>query len=76
MKLHVHNHIMVIYIQYKFFEIPSVCFLVMAEDRKKWLKFRQPKDNNSAITGNTQKILVHNLTMVIYIHFEFHPYVS
>ena len=34
MKLHVHNHTMVIYIQYKFLEIPFICFLVMAEDGK------------------------------------------
>ena len=32
MKLHVHNHIMVIYIQYKFHEIPSVAYRIMADD--------------------------------------------
>ena len=34
MKLHMHNHTMVIYIHYKFHEIPSIGYLVMAEDRK------------------------------------------
>ena len=34
MKLNVHNHTMVIYIQYKFCEIPSIAYLVMAEDGK------------------------------------------
>ena len=36
MKLHVHNHTMymVIYNQYKFHEIPSISYLVMAEDGK------------------------------------------
>ena len=33
-KLQVHNHIMVIYIQYKFHESPSIGYKVMAEDRK------------------------------------------
>ena len=31
MKLHVHNQIMVIYIQHKFQEIPFIGYLVMAE---------------------------------------------
>ena len=34
MKLHVHNHTMVIYTQYKFLEIPFICSLVMTEDGK------------------------------------------
>ena len=34
MKLHVHNHTIVIYIQYKLNEISSVGYKVMAEDRK------------------------------------------
>ena len=34
MKLQVHNLTMVIYIQYNFREIPSIGYLVMAEDRK------------------------------------------
>ena len=33
-KLHVHSHTMVIYNQYKFHEIPSISYLVMAEDGK------------------------------------------
>ena len=33
-KLHTHNLIMAIYIQYKFHEIPSIRYLVMAEDGK------------------------------------------
>ena len=35
MNLHVHNYTMVVYIQYKFHEIPSIGYLVMAEDGKK-----------------------------------------
>ena len=34
MKLHVHYQTMVTYIQYKIHEIPSIGYLVMAEDRK------------------------------------------
>ena len=34
MILHVHNHTIVIYIQYKFHEITSFGYLVMAEDGK------------------------------------------
>ena len=33
-KLHMHNLALVIYIQYKFQEIPSIGYLVMAEDGK------------------------------------------
>ena len=32
MKLHMHNNTTVIHIQYKFHEIPSIGYLVMAED--------------------------------------------
>ena len=32
MKCHMHNHIIVIYIQYKFHEIPSIAYKVMATD--------------------------------------------
>ena len=32
MKLHVHNHTIVIYIQYKFHDIPFIGYLVIAED--------------------------------------------
>ena len=32
MKLHMHNHIMVIYIQYKLYGIPFIGYLLMAED--------------------------------------------
>ena len=34
MKLHMYNHTMVIYIQYKFQEIPVIGYLVIAKDRK------------------------------------------
>ena len=34
MKLHMHNHIMVIYIHYEFHELLSLGYLVMTEDRK------------------------------------------
>ena len=33
-KFHAHNFIIVTYIQYKFYEIPSKGYLVMAEDGK------------------------------------------
>ena len=46
MTLHMHKDTKVIYIQYKFHEIPSICLLVMAEDGKK-LKFL---GNQRAIT--------------------------
>ena len=35
MKLHVHNQSVVIYIKYKFHEITSIGYKVMAEDRTK-----------------------------------------
>ena len=35
MKIHVYSHTMVIHIQYKFHEIPSIGYPVMAEDGKK-----------------------------------------
>ena len=64
---------MVIYIRYKFHESPSIGYLVMAEDGKKTLKFRQSKGNSSAITDDTPiKLHVHNLTMVMYIHLKFY----
>ena len=34
MKLHVHNHTLVLYIQYLFHDMPSIGYLVMAEDEK------------------------------------------
>ena len=37
-KLHMHNHSMFIYIQYTFHEIPSLGYLVMAEDGKKLIE--------------------------------------
>ena len=35
MELHVHNQFIIIYIKYKFHEITSIGYKVMAEDRKK-----------------------------------------
>ena len=67
-----HNLTMVIYIQYKFHEILSIGYLVMAEDGKS-LKFRDSKGNISAKTSDTPiKLHVLNLTMVIYIQYKFH----
>ena len=43
MNFHVHNHTMVIYIQYKFHEIPSIGYKVMAEDGKKYKKLGNQK---------------------------------
>ena len=65
---------MFIYIQYKFHETQSIGYKVMALDRKKSLKFRQSKDNNSSITNNKlENIHVNNHTMIIYnIQYKFH----
>ena len=61
-----------VYIQYKLHEIPSISYLVMAEDRKT-LKFSQSKGNNSSITDDTIiKLHVHNPKLVIYIQYKFH----
>ena len=60
---------MFIYIQYKFHEIPAFGYLVMTEDRKKSLKFRQSKGDNSSITQDT---LVHNHNKFIYIKYKYH----
>ena len=35
MKLHVHNYSMFIYIQFKFYENPSIGYVAMAKDRKR-----------------------------------------
>ena len=68
MKLHMHNHTMVIYIKCKFHEIPSISYKVIAEDGKKSLKFWQSKGNNSSITDDTQmKLHMYNHQLVIYI---------
>ena len=61
MKLHMYNHTMVIYIQYKFQEIPVIGYL---EDRKNNWNL----GNNSSITYETlMKFHVHNHAMVILI---------
>ena len=71
-----HSHTIVMYIQYKFNEIPSIGYLVIAEDVKS-LKFSKSKGNNSAITHDYPIILhVHNITMVIYIQYKFHDFLS
>ena len=71
--MHMHNHTMVIYIQYKFHEILPMGYLVMGEEGKKSLNFRQTKGNHSAIPdGSLTKLYVHNLTMVIYMQYRFH----
>ena len=71
-KRHMHNNNILLYIQYKFHETPSLGYLVMTEDGKKSLKFRQSKGNNSSITDDTMmKLIMHNNTMVIYIQYKF-----
>ena len=73
MKLHVHNHTMVIYVQYKFHEITSIGYLAMPEDGKldRW-KFRQSNSNNSSKNGDIlMKICVHHCTVVMYILYKF-----
>ena len=58
------------YVQHKFQEISFIGYLVMAEDRKKSLKFSQ---SNSSITHDTlMKLHMHNHTMVIYNQYKFH----
>ena len=70
-KLHIHNHTIVIYIQYKSNVSPSKGYRVMAEDAKQSLKFRQTKGNSSAILNERPiKLYVHNLTIVIYIQYK------
>ena len=65
-KHHIYNHNIVIYIQYKFQELPFIGYLVMAEDGK----FRHSKGKKSDITDDTPvKFNVHKLTMVIYIQY-------
>ena len=65
---------MVIYIQYKFHEIPFICYLDMTEDG--WMegwKFRQSKDNNFSITNDIlMKLHVYHHTIVIYIQYKFY----
>ena len=54
-----------------FNEIPSFGYLVMVEDRKNSLKFRQLKGNNSSITDYTLlKLNMHSNTIVIYIQYK------
>ena len=72
MKVHVHNHTMIIYIQDKFHEIQFIGDLVMSDDRKNKLKLRQSKGKNSPICNDTlMKLHVHNKTMVIHIQYKF-----
>ena len=67
------NLTMVIYIQYKFPEIPLFAYLVMAEDKKKSLKFRQSKGKNSPIHVTDDisiKLHVHNpIKVMMTLHF-------
>ena len=59
---------MVLYIQYKYQEIPFIGYLVMADDENKSLKFMQSKGDNSPLTnGTAMKLHVHEHTLVIYI---------
>ena len=50
MKVYMHHTTMVIFSPYKFNEIASIAYLVLAEDGKNALTFRLSKDNNSSIT--------------------------
>ena len=61
-------------IQYKFHESPSISYLVMVEDRKKSLNFRQSKGNNFAISDDTTIKLLHAYSHIrhIYIQYKFH----
>ena len=73
LKIHMHIHTMIKYIQYKFHEIPPIGYRVMGEDGKKSLTFRPKKGNHSAIPdGSSTKLYMHNLTMVIYVLYKYH----
>ena len=54
MKLHMHNHTMVIYIQYKFHELPSIGYLVMAEDGKTDIRIEKPEEPSAFGGGSIQ----------------------
>ena len=63
---------MIIYIQYTYHEVPSIAYLVMSEDSKNLLIFRQSKGNYSSITNDTlMKLHMHNHTLVIFILYKF-----
>ena len=63
---------MVTYNQYKFHEIPTIGYLVMAEMGQS-LKLRQSKGNNPVITEDSPiKLHVDILIMVTYIQYKFH----
>ena len=73
MKPHVYSNTMIIYVQHKFQEILFIADLVMAEDGKISLKFRQSMGDNSSITHDTlMKLQVHHHNMFIYIQYKFH----
>ena len=56
MKHHVHSHTIVIYIQYKFHEIPSICYLVMAEDEMTSVKGHKSMTNVRKTISNNPKL--------------------
>ena len=63
---------MIIYIQYKFRELPSIGYLGVAKDGKP-SRFRQSKGNNSFITNDSlMKLHMHNHTIVICIQYKIH----
>ena len=53
MKLHMHHHTMVMYFQQKFDEIPSIVYLVMAENR-----LHQTNMTNHLINMRTANIVL------------------
>ena len=75
MKLQVHINTIVIYIQYKFNNLPSIL-------TKLWLRMekiieKSIKGNNSSITDDTLiKLYMHIHTIVIYIQYKFHEILS
>ena len=72
MKLHVHNHTLVIYIQYKFQKYHLLVTKLWLRTEKS-LKFRHWKGNNSSITDDTLvKLRVHNQTVIIYSKYKFY----
>ena len=65
MKLHVHKHIMVIYIQFKFHDSPSITYKVMAEDSQN----QRNLSNQRAIPKI--KLHLHNHIMIFILSISF-----
>ena len=68
---------MIIYIQYTYHEVPYIVYLVIDEDGKNSLIFRQTKGNYSSITNDIlMKFHMHNHTLVIFVLYKFNESTS